>query len=77
MTVRVGQVYASTDRRDQPRVDGFPGWNQRRRVEATDERYAYLSRPGLRAKPTRVLLKSNGSGIRGYRLVEDASEADA
>lgn len=70
-TIRVGQVYASTQKRD-TRV----GTRQRRRVTAVDEAFVWLRTEGDAMTPgapsTRVRLPSaNASTIPGYRLVAD------
>lgn len=74
--IRVGQVYASTQKRDVQ-----VGARQRRRVTAVDEKSIWLRTEGDDAAPdapsTRVQLQSAGaSTIPGYRLVEDV-EVDA
>jgi hypothetical protein len=65
-TVRVGQVWASNHRRD--REDGK---RQCRLVVGIDALAAELLTPGERTS-TRVQL--HRSGIKGYRLVEEAPD---
>lgn len=65
--VRVGQVYASSDKRDR-----LANHNQRRRVADVDSRYAYFEPAySWRKSLSRVLLDGRG-GIQGHRLIEEA-----